>query len=185
MSSFRHLGDEAVHHGYLWHVVVADFEAPDGERFRRDIVRSPGSVGVVPLVFDAEGVASVVLVRQYRHPVRDWTLEVPAGSVNDGERPLAAAQRELAEEVGGSGGAWRHLTTFFSSSAHLSLRSDAFLATGVEVGPPRPDAEEELTVVRLPVAEALERARRGQVVEGQTALCLRLAAVHLDGARSS
>lgn len=136
---------------------------------------APRAVFVVAVTLGGD----ILLVRQYRHPVRDWTLEVPAGSVNDGESPLAAAQRELSEEVGGHGGSWRHLSTFFSSSAHLSLRSDAFLATGVEVGTARPDDEEEIEVVRLPAAEALERARRGQMVEGQTALCLLLAAGHL------
>ena len=135
----------------------------------------PRAVFVVAVTHDGD----VLLVRQYRHPVRDWTLEVPAGSVDGGESPLSAARRELHEEVGGRGGTWRHLSTFFSSSAHVSLRSDAFLATGVEVGPARPDHEEDIEVVRLPVAEALERARAGRMVEGQTALCLLLAAGHL------
>jgi uncharacterized protein len=124
----------------------------------------------------------LLLVRQYRHPVRDWTLEVPAGSLEDGESPLEAGRRELAEEVGGHGGDWRHLGTFFSSSAHLGLRSDAFLATGVAVGVARPDAGEDIEVVRLPVEEALRRAREGRMVEGQTALCLLLAARHLEAA---
>lgn len=137
---------------------------------------APRAVFTVAVTTDGD----VLMVRQYRHPVRDWTLEVPAGSVDDGEHPLAAARRELAEEVGAGGGTWRHLTTFFSSSAHLSLRSDAFLATGVELGAPHPEVEEELTVVRLPVADALDQARRGLMVEGQTALCLLLAAAHLE-----
>ena len=122
----------------------------------------------------------VLLVRRYRHPVRDWTLEAPAGPVEDGEPPQAAAARGLAEEVGGRGGTWRHLGTSFSSSAHLSLRSDAFLATGVEVDPARPRDEEEVTVVRMPVGEALDHARSGRIVDGQTALCLLLAASHLE-----
>jgi uncharacterized protein len=140
----------------------------------------PRAVFVVAVTTGGE----VLLVRQYRHPVRDWTLEVPAGSLEEGESPLAAGRRELSEEVGGRGGRWRHIGTFFSSSAHLSLRSDAFLATQVEVGPARPDEGEEIEVVRLPVAEALRRAREGRMVEGQTALCLLLAARHLEEAEA-
>jgi rSAM/selenodomain-associated transferase 1 len=121
----------------------------------------------------------VLFVRQYRHPVRDWTLEVPAGSVEDGETPLAAARRELREEVGATGGTWTHLTTFFSSSAHISLRSDAFLAEGVVLGQPAPDAHERLELVRLPVDEAVTRARTGALAEGQTALTILLAAERL------
>jgi ADP-ribose pyrophosphatase len=119
-------------------------------------------------------------VRQYRHPVRDWTLEVPAGSVGDGELPLEAARRELAEETGGRARSWRHLSTFYSSSAHVSLRSDAFLATGVTLAEPSPDEGEELQLVRTPVAQALAQARAGGFAEGQTALCILLAARYLD-----
>ncbi len=121
----------------------------------------------------------VLLVRQYRHPVRDWTLEVPAGSVDDGETPAEAAARELAEEVGGRGGTWTHLGTFFSSSAHLSLRSDGFLVTDVEVGEPDEADDEGLVVVRQPLQEVIARARAGGYTEGQTALVLLLAAARL------
>jgi ADP-ribose pyrophosphatase len=120
------------------------------------------------------------LVRQYRHPVRDWTLEVPAGSVEEGESALQAAQRELLEEVGGRSSSWQHLSTFYSSSAHLSLRSDAFLANDVELSSPTADEEERLVTVRLPLQEALARARSGSFAEGQTALAILLAAPFLE-----
>jgi ADP-ribose pyrophosphatase len=122
----------------------------------------------------------LVLVRQYRHPVRDWTLEVPAGSVEEGESALQAAQRELFEEVGGRSSSWRHLSTFYSSSAHLSLRSDAFLAEEVELASPHPGEGESLVTVRLPIEEALARVRTGDFMEGQTALAILLAAPFLD-----
>ena len=76
---------------------------------------------------------------------------------------------------------WRHLTTFYSSSAHISLRSDVYLATGVEVGDAAPEEHEDVALVRLPLAEALARARAGGFAEGQTALALLLAAPHLNG----
>ncbi len=146
---------------------------------RRDYlyVAAPRAVFVVPVTAGGD----VLLVRQYRHPVRDWTIEVPAGSVAAGEAPLDAARRELAEEVGGRGGTWTHLASFFSSSAHLDLRSDAFLATGVEVGGAAPGEDEEIAIVRMPAAEAIASARAGRMVEGQTALCLLLAASRMDG----
>jgi uncharacterized protein len=135
------------------------------------------AVFVVPVTDSGD----IVFVRQYRHPVRDWTLEVPAGSVEEGEVPPVAAERELFEEVGGRAREWRRLSTFYSSSAHLSLRSDAFLATGVVLGTPQPGEDEEVTVVCLPVEDALARARAGAFVEGQTALALLLAEPYLNG----
>jgi rSAM/selenodomain-associated transferase 1 len=162
-----------------WRTVLDDqLVTPDGRSTRYTYLAVPRAVFVVPLTEAGE----VVLVRQYRHPVRDWTLEVPAGSVHDGESPREAAERELAEEVGGRATAWIHLTTFYSSSAHLSLRSDAFLATGVTLSTPRPDEEEDVTIVCIAAGEVLEQARAGELLEGQTALAVLLAAPHLERA---
>lgn len=160
-----------------WRAVLRDrLEVPSGKT-EYTYLAVPRAVFVAALTANDE----LLLVRQYRHPVRDWTLEVPAGSVADGETPLAAARRELREETGGSAIEWQHLSTFFSSSAHLSLRSDAFLALGVELGDPDPEEGEDVALVRLPFAEAVVRARAGGFAEGQTALTILLAAARLDG----
>ena len=79
MAAFRRLAETEVHRGHIWRVVVADFEAPDGARFERDIVRSPGAVAVVPVTFDASGRAMVTLMRQYRAAFDRELIEVPAG----------------------------------------------------------------------------------------------------------
>jgi hypothetical protein len=162
--------------GSPWRAVIEDRLLTDDGRYTGyTYLAVPRAAFVVPVTDEGD----VVFVRQYRHPVRDWTLEVPAGSVDDGETALEAAERELAEEVGGTARAWRHLSTFYSSSAHLSLRSDAFLATGVVLGRGRPDVGEDVAVVRMPVEEALAGARAGAFREGQTALALLLAAPFL------
>ena len=164
--------------GSPWRAILRDrLRDGDGRETGYSYLAVPRAVFVVAVT----GHNELLLVRQYRHPVRDWTIEVPAGSLHDGETPLDAARRELAEEAGGTAREWRHLTTFYSSSAHISLRSDAFLATGVEVGTAAPDEDEDVELVRMPVAEALERARAGGFAEGQTALAILLAAPHLDG----
>jgi 8-oxo-dGTP pyrophosphatase MutT (NUDIX family) len=160
-----------------WRAVVSDeLLRTDGRPSAYTYLAVPRAVFVVAVTRAQE----LVLVRQYRHPVRDWTLEVPAGSVEEGESAVQAAQRELLEEVGGRSSSWRHLSTFYSSSAHLSLRSDAFFAKEVELGSPHPGEEESLETVRLPITEALARVRTGDFVEGQTALAILLAAPFLD-----
>lgn len=163
--------------GSPWRAILRDRLARDG---RDETAYTYLAVPRAVFVVAATDAGELLLVRQYRHPVRDWTLEVPAGSVHDGESALEAARRELAEEAGGRAGEWRHLTTFYSSSAHISLRSDAFLATGVEIADASPDDEEDVALVRMPVAEALARARAGGFAEGQTALALLLAAPYLE-----
>lgn len=165
--------------GTPWRAVIEDRLLTDDGRYTGyTYLAVPRAAFIVPVTDDGE----VVLVRQYRHPVRDWTLEIPAGAVNDGESPLEAAERELSEEVGGSARDWRHLTTFYSSSAHISLRSDAFLATGVLLGASSSELDEDVAVVRMPVADALVRARSGGFREGQTALAILLAAPFLERA---
>ena len=159
-----------------WRVVLRDgLDGPAGAT-EYVYLAVPRAVFVAAVTAEEE----LLLVRQYRHPVRDWTLEVPAGSVVDGETPVEGARRELREETGGSAGAWHHLSTFFSSSAHVSLRSDAFLALGVEMGEPAPEEGEDVALVRLPFAEAVARARAGGFAEGQTALTILLAAAFLE-----
>ena len=161
--------------GSPWRAVLNDrLRGRDGET-TYGYLAVPRAVFVAAVTDDEE----LLLVRQYRHPVRDWTLEVPAGSVADGETPLDAARRELREEAGGTARAWTHLTTFFSSSAHLSLRSDAFLAVGVAVSEAAPEEGEDVTLLRMPLAEAVARARAGGFAEGQTALTILLAAERL------
>jgi ADP-ribose pyrophosphatase len=161
--------------GSPWRAMIRDDLRLDGRDTSYGYLAVPRAV-FVAAVTEAE---ELLLVRQYRHPIRDWTLEVPAGSVADGESSLEAARRELREETGGLAAGWQHLTTFFSSSAHLSLRSDAWLATGVTVGAPQPDDGENVAAVRVSLADAVARARSGGFAEGQTALTILLAAERL------
>jgi 8-oxo-dGTP pyrophosphatase MutT (NUDIX family) len=95
----------------------------------------------------------VTLVRQYRAPARGNLLELPAGFVDDGEAPLAAAQRELAEETGLHGGEWTEVATFFTSAGFTDEKLHLFLATGLEQGVASPEESEELELVRVPLSE--------------------------------
>ena len=121
--------------GHIWRVVAAAFEAPDGERVRRDTScarRAPSPS--CPLLFDAEGHASVVLVRQYRPALDRDLVEIPAGMRDvDGEAPEQTAQRELAEEVGLAGG-------HASSSSPSSTRRPGMTDATIRLPRPRPAA---------------------------------------------
>ncbi len=177
MGGFRHRGDHQVHDGHIWTVVVADFEAPDGQVFQRDVVRSRGAVAVVPLLFDAEGAPSVVLVRQYRPPLDRWLLEIPAGLRDvPGEADRDTARRELVEEVGLRAGCLEQLTEFAPSAGMTDSTVAIFLATDltpderVAHGP----EEEHLEVVHVPLDEALAMVDRGEIVDGKTVIGLLL-----------
>ncbi len=171
MTGFRHHGDTDIHQGYVWKLVVADFEAPDGERFRRDIVRSPGAVGVVPLVFDAEGLASVVLVQQYRPPYDDLVIEVPAGMRDvPGEPPAETGRRELIEEAGLSAGEMTHLIDIMPSPGMTDSICSIFLATDcTPVDHDRQGPEEQvMELLHIPLDDALAMIDRGEIQDAKT-----------------
>lgn len=177
MTGFRWLSDRLVHQGYVWKVVVAEFEDPDGATFTRDIVRSPGAVGVVPLVFDAEGNPSVVLVEQYRPPYDRSLLEIPAGMRDiEGEPTDAVARRELIEEAGLSAGRLDLLTEIGPSPGMTDSITTIYLATDcTSVAHDRHGPEEEhMELVHLPLDDAIDRVVNGSIIDSKTVVGLLL-----------
>ncbi len=184
MRGFRRIAERTVHQGHIWHVVVADFESPEGEPFQRDLVRSPGAVSVVPVMFDPEGTASVVLVRQYRATLETEMIEIPAGMRDVvGEEPIETARRELIEETGYRAGELELLTMYHPSAGMTDATHHVFLATGLEfVGNDVHGPEEEhMTVLHLPLADAVALIASGAITASNTIIGLLLAERRLSG----
>jgi ADP-ribose pyrophosphatase len=119
----------------------------------REIVEHPGAVTIVAV--DAED--RVALVRQLREATRKHLLELPAGTLEPGEEPLASAKRELEEETGLTGGEWREVTSFYTAPGFCRELMTLYVAEGVEQGKASPEADEELELVHWPVDEIEER----------------------------
>jgi ADP-ribose pyrophosphatase len=119
----------------------------------REIVEHPGAVAMVAV--DAEGY--VTLVRQLREATRKHLLEIPAGTTEPGEQPLETAKRELQEECGLTGGEWRELAAFWTTPGFCRERMHVFAVEGAERGEAAPEDDEELELVRWPVAEIGQR----------------------------
>lgn len=122
-----------------------DVERRDG----KDVVVHGPAVAIVALDLDE----NVTLVRQPRVAAGGPLLELPAGGVEDGESPLASAQRELREETGLHGGDWVEVATFFTTPGYSDEKMHLFLATGLERGEPSPEGSEEIELVRVPFEE--------------------------------
>ena len=136
----RPVGGERLFTGKVFDVVRED---------GKDVVVHAPAVAVVAL--DAGD--RIVLVRQPRAGARRRLLELPAGILEHGEEPLAAAGRELREETGLRGGDWKLLASFFTTPGFSDELMHVYLATGLVEGEPEPDEDEELEIVRVPRAD--------------------------------
>jgi len=143
--------------------------------YQREVVHHGGSAVIVPAFDDG----TVALVRQYRHPAVRYLLEVPAGTLADGERPELGAERELQEELGIVAGRMEKLSEFFVSPGFCEEKMWVYLATELVQGQQRLEDDEVLEVVRLPLAEALEMITSGEIQDAKTIIGLMLAAPKL------
>jgi ADP-ribose pyrophosphatase len=167
----RILNSQKVFDGRVFQVTV-DTVSEGDLTYQRDVVHHPGSAVIVPVHDDG----TVSLVRQYRHPAVRYLLEVPAGTLSDGERPEAGAARELEEELGLIAERLEKLSEFFVSPGFLEEKMWVYLATGLSEGKAQPDEDEVLDVVRLPFGDALEMITSGEIQDAKTIIGLILAA---------
>jgi len=174
---FRPIGTEEIYRGYVIRVEHADFEGPGGERFRRDVVRSPGAVAVVPVIDGPDG-PTTLLVRQYRPAIDAWLTEIPAGLRDKpGEAPEATAARELIEETGHAAARFELLTVFLNAAGMTDQRTHIFLAHDLEEVGAAGDGVEEayLELLRVPLAEVRAMIDRQELNDAKTVIGLLLA----------
>jgi ADP-ribose diphosphatase len=146
-----------VYDGTLFDVTVERW----GEH-EREIVEHPGAVAIVAV--DGDGM--VALVRQRREAARKLLLELPAGTLEEGESPLESARRELEEETGLTGGTWCELAAFYTTPGFCRERMHLFAAEGVERGDASPEDDEELELVYWRVDDIAERL--GEIEDAKT-----------------
>jgi 8-oxo-dGTP pyrophosphatase MutT (NUDIX family) len=159
------LGSEVVFSGAIWDVVRDTVDLGHAGRVRREYVRHPGAVGILAL--DTGG--RMLLVRQYRHPVRYDLWELPAGLLDvDGELPVEAARRELGEEGDLRAEHWDVLVDWFSSPGGMDEAVRVFLARGLSEVPEaerhvREHEEADLEAAWVPLDEAREAVLAGRL----------------------
>jgi ADP-ribose pyrophosphatase len=136
------------------------------------VLERPDAAIIVPITESNE----VVLVRQYRPPLEMMELGLPAGLVEEGERPEEAARRELAEETGYTGGEWEPLGSLASSPSLKDNWAYLFLARGVEeTAAPDPDEHELVEVVRVPLEDLRGLVHSGKIVSSSGVAAVMLA----------
>jgi ADP-ribose pyrophosphatase len=145
---FESLGGRTVFEGRIVTLRIERYRFADGEEVEREVIRHQGAVGIV-----THDGTDLLLVRQPREVVDDPDfLEIPAGRLDvEGEAPLEAAQRELAEEIGKGAEHWEHLTDYVSSVGVMDEVVHVYLATGLRDEHAEAEHNERIEIVRWPL----------------------------------
>ena len=141
-------------------------ELPNGKTAPREICEHLGGVGVLPI--DKDG--NIILVRQYRYPYDELTLEIPAGKLDhgEGEDIEACGMRELKEETGCTAGRIVPLGCIYPSPGFLTEVTHLYAARGLHAGEMQPDEGEFLELVRIPADELERRIAAGEIRDAKT-----------------
>ncbi len=160
----KQMTSRSVYEGRVVNLRVDTIHRGRDQVLTREVVEHPGAVAIVA-VLDA---GDLVLVEQWRHPVSEVLLEVPAGTLDPDEEPLSCAHRELAEETGYTAGRMEPLAVFYSAPGFCTERLHAYLATGLLPGAQALDEDEVIRVRPVPRAEAVQMCLDGRIRDAKS-----------------
>ena len=167
-----------IYKGRVVHLVVEEVDLPNGNRVALEIIHHPGAAAVVPFVSAGE----VLLVRQYRHAAGGYLFEVPAGKLDPGEAPEACALRETEEEIGYAPGHLTRLGAIYTTPGFTDEVIHLFAAHDLVPSETRHEADEVMSIERLPLATAVAKIESGEIQDAKT-ICALLIAARLWGER--
>jgi len=160
----REVSSEEVFKGELLHVFADKARLPNGNISTREWIKHPGASAVLPVFENGE----VMLVKQFRYPLRQIFFEVPAGKLDEGETPESTARRELKEEAGISTDSMHYLGPFYPSIGYTDEVIHLYTAWNLTSFDQKVDEDEFLLKHRISFREAVEMVHRGEISDGKT-----------------
>jgi ADP-ribose pyrophosphatase len=160
------LDTEVAYDGHFLKVHRDSIRLPDGTQTKREYIKHPGAVAVLPLFDDGR----LLLERQFRYPLHGVFIEFPAGKIDPDEDPLACAKRELQEETGYTASDWRFACTIHNAIAYSNEHLDLYVARGLTAGESKLDEGEFLETFTATVPEMLAWIREGKVTDVKTVI---------------
>ena len=149
----------------------------NGKRVPREVVEHPGGVGIVPMTNDKK----VLMVKQYRYPMEEELLEIPAGKLGEGEDPLDCAVRELSEETGCTAGRIVDLGATYPSPGFCRETLYLYLALDLEQGDMHLDENELLSVESVGIDALIERIMANELPDAKSIIGVMKAKEYLKG----
>ncbi len=161
------LRKQRVYQGRYLRAEVHTVRLPDGKETTREIVTPPNAVGILPIDENEQ----VHLVRQYRSAIQQLTLEIPAGVIDEGEKPLETARRECSEEIGFLPEKLDFLFMYYHSVGFSTGKIEVYLGRELSALPAQNlDDGEFIEVITLPFEEAYQMALTGKIIDSKTLL---------------
>lgn len=159
------VSSEDVFDGNLLHVKKDTVRLPNGNIAYREWIKHPGASAVVPVTPEGR----LIFVRQYRYPIQQVTLEIPAGKLDaEGEDPLDCARRELSEETGYQAEKYTFLTKLATTVGFSNEFIYIYAAEGLTAGRQHPDEDEFVNVCTLTMDEAMAKIRSGEICDAKS-----------------
>ncbi len=158
------IGSEMIYSGRVVHLDLDTVLLPNGKTAMREVVRHSGAVAIVPIDTDQ----NIIMVRQYRHPIGRILLEIPAGTLHEGEAPELCAVRELQEEIGYKPGHLEKIGAVYLAPGYSSEFIHLYIATDLQESHLEMDEDEFIEVERVSMADALTRIQKGEIADAKT-----------------
>lgn len=161
-----------IHKGKAFDFVRENIILENGTAAEVEYIEHPGAAAIVPFLDDVR----IILLKQYRHALKKYIWEIPAGTIEPGEAVTRCAKRELIEETGYSGGEWHALGEITPVPGYSNERVHIFLATQLQPADQHLDADEMIQVKEVPFFKALEMIGEGEIQDAKSIVGLYLAA---------
>ena len=164
-----------VYEGIVINVRRDTAELQNGNRAEREVVEHPGGVGIVPVTDDNK----ILMVRQYRYPMEEEVLEIPAGKLSYGEDPFECAKRELSEETGCTAGRYVDLGKIYPSPGFCKETLFLYLAMDLQRGEMHLDENELLSVEEIDIDALVSMVMNNELTDAKTVIGILKARVYL------
>ena len=164
----KKINSKQIFDGVVVKLFVDDIELPNGKPSKREVVRHPGAVCVLPI----DDYGNAIMVKQFRYPFSDVLLEVPAGKLEKDEDPYDAVIRELEEETGAKAKTVEYIGSMYTTVAFTDEKIYMYLATGITFKEAHPDEDEFVEVVKIPLCDLVKMVMDGEIKDSKTQIAI-------------
>ena len=174
----RIISSKTFYKGRLLDLRLDEILLSNGRKVKREIVIHPGASAILPIIEPKK----ILMVKQYRHPVGEILLEIPAGTLKPGEDPMKCAARELEEETGYRAEKLIHLVTIYPTPGYSSETLYIYLAEDLRRGVQTLEIDEDISVIEMTLEQVLEGIKNGEIKDSKTIAAILYYLVFIEGA---